>query len=67
VLVIVYLVPAFGGLAAPWWDPSATATGFSFGVTRAPLERASIDSIAHQKTRLGTGRRARTRRIGRFA
>ena len=46
----VYLVPAFGGLAAPWWDPNAaaTATGFSFGVTRAPFARAAIDSIAHQ-------------------
>jgi glycerol kinase len=46
----VYLVPAFGGLAAPWWDPNAaaTVTGFSFGVTRAPLARAALDSIAHQ-------------------
>jgi glycerol kinase len=46
----VYLVPAFGGLAAPWWDPNAaaTATGFSFGVTRAPFARAALDSIAHQ-------------------
>jgi len=46
----VYLVPAFGGLAAPWWDPNAaaTATGFSFGVIRAPFARAAIDSIAHQ-------------------
>jgi glycerol kinase len=46
----VYLVPAFGGLAAPWWDPNAaaTATGFSFGVTRTPFARAAIDSIAHQ-------------------
>jgi glycerol kinase len=46
----VYLVPAFGGLGAPWWDANAaaTATGFSFGVTRAPFARAAIDSIAHQ-------------------
>jgi glycerol kinase len=46
----VYLVPAFGGLAAPWWDPNAaaTVTGFSFGVTRAPFARAAVDSIAHQ-------------------
>ena len=46
----VYLVPAFGGLGAPWWDAnaSATATGFSFGVTRAPFARAALDSIAHQ-------------------
>jgi len=46
----VYLVPAFGGLGAPWWDAnaSATATGFSFGATRAPFARAALDSIAHQ-------------------
>lgn len=46
----VYIVPAFGGLGAPWWDASAvaTATGFAFGVTRAPLARAALDSIAHQ-------------------
>jgi glycerol kinase len=46
----VYLVPAFGGLGAPWWDTNATATvtGFSFGVTRAPFARAALDSIAHQ-------------------
>jgi glycerol kinase len=46
----VYLVPAFGGLAAPWWDANAaaTVTGFSFGVTRAPFARAALDSIAHQ-------------------
>lgn len=46
----VHLVPAFGGQGAPWWDANAaaTVTGFSFGVTRAPLARAALDSIAHQ-------------------
>ena len=46
----VQIVPAFGGLGAPWWDPTAvaTATGFSFGMTRAPFARAALDSIAHQ-------------------
>jgi glycerol kinase len=46
----VSVVPAFGGLGAPWWDAnaSATATGFSFGATRAPFARAALDSIAHQ-------------------
>jgi glycerol kinase len=46
----VHLVPAFGGLGAPWWDAGAvaTATGFSFGLTRAPFARAALDSIAHQ-------------------
>lgn len=46
----VYVVPAFSGLGAPWWDANAVATvsGFSFGATRAPLARAALDSIAHQ-------------------
>jgi glycerol kinase len=46
----VHLVPAFGGLGAPWWDAKAVATisGLSFGATRAPLARAALESIAHQ-------------------
>lgn len=46
----VYLVPAFGGLGAPWWDSGAVAiaAGFTFGLTRAPFARAALDSIAHQ-------------------
>jgi glycerol kinase len=46
----VYVVPAFGGLGAPWWDASAvgTVSGVTFGVTRAPFARAALDSIAHQ-------------------
>ena len=28
--------------------PSATVSGFTFGVTRAPFARAALDSIAHQ-------------------
>ena len=46
----VYVVPAFGGLGAPWWDASAvgTVSGFTLGVTRAPFARAALDSITHQ-------------------
>lgn len=45
-----YLVPAFVGLGAPWWDGSARATvsGMSFGTTRAHLVRAALESIAYQ-------------------
>jgi glycerol kinase len=46
----VSIVPAFGGLAAPWWDDAATGTitGLTLG-TRAPqLARAALESIAHQ-------------------
>lgn len=46
----VYLVPAFTGLGAPWWDP--TARGLLIGITRGTglshVARATIDSIAYQ-------------------
>ncbi|WP_423066962.1 glycerol kinase GlpK [Devosia sp. CN2-171] len=46
----VYLVPAFVGLGAPWWDPEAR--GALFGLTRAtgPAEiaKAALDSVAFQ-------------------
>jgi glycerol kinase len=46
----VHLVPAFGGLAAPWWDNSAV--GLISGVTLSTrpwhLARAAVESIAHQ-------------------
>lgn len=46
----VDLVPAFAGLAAPWWDATAVATirGFTLGTDRATLGRAAADSIALQ-------------------
>ncbi|GAA2375473.1 FGGY family carbohydrate kinase [Dactylosporangium salmoneum] len=48
----VQLVPAFGGLAAPWWDDTATGTitGLTLGAGAAQLARAAIESIAHQVT-----------------
>jgi glycerol kinase len=46
----VYLVPAFTGLGAPWWD--ANARGALFGITRAtgPAEiaRATLESVCYQ-------------------
>ncbi len=46
----VYLVPAFVGLGAPWWD--AEARGAIFGLTRATgraeLARAALESVAFQ-------------------
>jgi glycerol kinase len=46
----VYVVPAFTGLGAPYWDP--TARGAIFGLTRgASIEhiiRATLESIAYQ-------------------
>lgn len=45
----VYLVPAFVGLGAPYWDSTArgTITGLSGGVDRATLARASLEAIAY--------------------
>jgi glycerol kinase len=46
----VYLVPAFTGLGAPWWD--AEARGALFGLTRATgpreLARAALESVCFQ-------------------
>ena len=46
----VYVVPAFVGLGAPWWDSQArgTITGLTFGTTRAHIVRATLESIAYQ-------------------
>lgn len=46
----VYLVPAFTGLGAPYWDPHAR--GAIFGLTRdtgiAELVRAALESVCYQ-------------------
>jgi glycerol kinase len=44
------LVPAFGGLAAPWWDDGAVAgwTGLTLGSRREHLARAAVEAIAFQ-------------------
>ena len=62
----VYLAPAFGGLGAPWWDANAaaTATGFSFGVTRAPFARAALE-LDRASDRRRRRRVSRERRAGR--
>lgn len=46
----VTLVPAFAGLGAPYWQPSARAiiSGLSRGSTKAHIARAGIEAIAHQ-------------------
>jgi len=46
----VFLVPAFTGLGAPYWDPDAR--GAIFGITRdtgrADIVRATLESMAYQ-------------------
>jgi len=46
----VYLVPAFSGLGAPYWDNKARAciTSISRNTTKAHLIRAALESIAYQ-------------------
>jgi glycerol kinase len=46
----VYLVPAFVGLGAPYWDPYARGTivGITRGTTAAHIAHAAIESMAYQ-------------------
>ncbi len=46
----VYVVPAFAGLGAPYWNQHArgTITGLTRGSTSAHIARAAIESIAYQ-------------------
>ncbi len=46
----VYLVPAFTGLGAPYWDMYARGTivGMTRGTGRAHIVRAALESIAYQ-------------------
>ncbi len=46
----VYLVPAFVGLGAPYWDPYARGAilGLTRGTARAHLARAALESVAYQ-------------------
>ncbi len=50
----VVLVPAFTGLGAPYWDPTARGTllGLSRGTTSAHIARATLEGIAFQVTDL---------------
>lgn len=46
----IYVVPAFTGLGAPYWDPSARGAilGITRGVNRNHITRATLESIAYQ-------------------
>jgi glycerol kinase len=46
----VYLVPAFAGLGAPYWNQHARGTivGITRGTTSAHIARAALESIAYQ-------------------
>ena len=46
----VYIVPAFVGLGAPYWDPYARGTivGLTRGANKYHLVRAALESLAYQ-------------------
>jgi len=56
----VYMVPAFTGLGAPWWD--ADARGAIFGLTRntgpAEIAKAALESVCYQTLDLLTAMHA---------
>lgn len=46
----VFIVPAFVGLGAPYWDPQAKASivGLTFGSGKEQIVRAALESMAFQ-------------------
>lgn len=46
----VYLVPAFVGLGAPWWNAEARGAlyGLTRGTTRREIARAALEAVAYQ-------------------
>jgi len=50
----VYLVPAFTGLGAPYWDPDARGAllGLTRGTSKGHIARAALESIAYQSAEL---------------
>jgi glycerol kinase len=46
----VYIVPAFAGLGAPYWNQEArgTITGLTRGANKSHIARAALESIAYQ-------------------
>lgn len=46
----VYLVPAFAGMGAPYWEPEVRGAiyGLTRGTTNAHLSRAALESVAFQ-------------------
>ena len=46
----VYIVPAFTGLGAPWWQPEARGVicGLTRGANRAHIARAALEANAYQ-------------------
>lgn len=60
----VYVVPAFAGLGAPYWDPDARGAmfGITRGTTREHIVRATLQSLAYQNEDLLSAMEADTGR-----
>jgi len=58
----VYVVPAFVGLGAPYWDPEARGAmfGITRGTTREHIVRATLQSLVYQNEDLLTAMTADT-------
>ena len=56
----VYVVPAFTGLGAPYWDAEARGAiyGLTRGTTRAHVVRAALESLAYQVSDLAVAMEA---------
>jgi glycerol kinase len=56
----VYMVPAFVGLGAPYWDPDARAAilGLTLDAGRAHIARATLESVGYQTRDLTTAMKA---------
>ena len=54
----VYFVPAFTGLYAPHWDPTARGTliGLTQSTSRTHIARAALESICYRTREVGGGR-----------
>ncbi|UAA38098.1 glycerol kinase GlpK [Paraneptunicella aestuarii] len=50
----VYMVPAFAGMGAPYWEPNARGAifGLTRGTTEAHLSRAALESVCYQTSDL---------------
>ena len=60
----VYVVPAFVGLGAPYWDPDARGAmfGITRGTTREHIVRATLQSLVYQNEDLLSAMEADTGR-----
>lgn len=60
----VYIVPAFTGLGAPYWDSDARGSifGLTRGTTKAHIVRAALEALAYQMYDLAIAMEADARR-----